>query len=46
MAAPMPKPVAVGEAPKAAAADKVPCKKCGRDIKPTWKKCPFCGTQQ
>ena len=43
---PAPKPIAAGDAPKAAAADKVPCKTCGRDIKPTWKKCPFCGTQQ
>jgi hypothetical protein len=43
---PAPMPVPTGEAPKPAAADKVPCKKCGRDIKPTWKKCPFCGTQQ
>ena len=39
-AAPAPAPV------PASAADKVPCKKCGRQIKPSWKKCPFCGETQ
>ncbi len=26
--------------------EKVPCKSCGRDIKPNWTKCPFCGKEQ
>ncbi len=32
--------------PTAATEVKVPCKKCGRQIKATWKKCPFCGETQ
>ena len=49
--APSPKPVVKEEEEKpeakaAPAAEKVPCKKCGRQIKPEWKKCPFCGEAQ
>jgi hypothetical protein len=25
---------------------KVDCKSCGRSIKESWRKCPFCGEEQ
>jgi predicted RNA-binding Zn-ribbon protein involved in translation (DUF1610 family) len=42
--APMPKPKPVED--KAEDEVKVDCKSCGKSIKASWKKCPFCGEEQ
>ena len=42
--APMPKPKPAEG--KAEDEGKVECKSCGKEIKASWKKCPFCGEEQ
>ncbi len=42
--APMPKPKPAED--KAEYEAKVDCKSCGKSIKASWKKCPFCGEEQ
>jgi len=42
VAKPAPKPVETD----ADADGKVPCSSCGKDIKTSWRKCPFCGEEQ
>ncbi len=46
--APAPKPMPMPKPAEEKAGDegKVDCKSCGKSIKDSWKKCPFCGEEQ